>query len=295
MQNISLSEGSFFFSLFFPMKKGKSKFNIINEEMASLKRFVKILYLGGLLFCSSSSLFAFSGSGCEGDCLKCHSLNKQEVKILLQGMKIPHTEILQIQLSPVKGLWEVSIDNKGKKGLFYVDFSKRYFLLGPIVEIKSGLNKTLEQMSKLRQVDFSKIPLKTPLVLGNPTAAQKVVVFTDPECPYCGSLHREMEKIIKERKDVVFFIILFPLRFHKDAYWKSKSILCQKSLKMLEDAYARKQIPKTECDSKEVDDNIKLAESLGISSTPTLVFMDGRVLTGALPAQQIIALLPRAN
>lgn len=263
--------------------------------MGRLKGFIKALFFWGFLFYSSASPWAFSGSGCEGDCLKCHSLNKQEIKTLLKEMKIPYTEILKIQLSPVKGLWEVSIDNKGKKGLFYVDFSKKYFLLGPIIEIKSGLNKTLQQMSKLRQVDFSKIPLHTPLVMGNPRAPQKVAVFTDPDCPYCGNLHRELQKIIKEREDIVFFIILFPLRFHKEAYWKSKSILCQKSLKMLEDAYARKQIPKIECDNKEVDENIKLAESLGITSTPTLVFMDGRVLTGALPAQQIIGLLTKTN
>ncbi len=236
-------------------------------------------------------LLAFSPSGCEGDCLKCHSLSNQEVRNMLKEMKIPYTEILQIRLSPVKGLWEISIDNQGKKGLFYIDFAKKYFLPGPVIEIKTGMNKTLEQMSTLRKVDFSKIPLKTPLILGNPTAHQRVAVFTDPDCPYCGHLHREMDKIIKERKDVVFFIILFPLRAHKDAYWKSKSILCQKSLKMLEDAFARKQIPKIDCDNKEVDENIKLAESLGITSTPTLVFMDGRVITGALPAHQIVGLL----
>lgn len=257
-----------------------------------MKNFKKyFIPLSFLNFFFASSLLAFSGSGCGEDCLKCHSLNNQEVRNLLKEMKIPHTEILQIQLSPVKGLWEVSVDNQGKKGLFYVDFSKKYFLLGPIIEIKSGLNKTMEQMSKLRKVDFSKIPLQTPLVLGNPLAPRKVAVFTDPDCPYCANLHREMDKIIKERKDIAFFIILFPLRSHKDAYWKSKSILCQKSIKMLEDAYARKQIPKIECANKEVDENIKLAESLGITSTPSLVFMDGRVLTGSLPAHQIIGLL----
>ncbi len=247
------------------------------------------------IFLSYLPLLAFSPSGCEGDCLKCHSLSNQEVKSMLKEMKIPYTEILQIQLSPVKGLWEVSIDNQGRRGLFYVDFSKKYFLPGPVIEIKSKLNKTLEQMSRLRKVDFSKIPLKTPLVLGNPTAIQKVAVFTDPDCPYCSNLHRELDKIVKARKDIVFFIILFPLRFHKDAYWKSKSILCQKSIRMLEEAFARKQIPKIECENKEVDDNIKLAESLGITSTPTLVFMDGRVVTGMLPAQQIIALLQVAK
>jgi thiol:disulfide interchange protein DsbC len=97
-----------------------------------------------------------------------------------------------------------------------------------------------------------------------------------------------MEKVLKEKKDIVFYILLYPLNFHKDAYWKSKSILCARSLKMLEEAFAKKEIPQPECDTKEVDSNIKLAEALGISGTPTLVLPDGRVHTGMMPARQLI-------
>ncbi len=97
-----------------------------------------------------------------------------------------------------------------------------------------------------------------------------------------------MEKVIKEKKDIVFYILLYPLSFHKDAYWKSKSIMCNRSLKMLEDAFAKKEIPKLECDSKEIDSNIKVAEALGISGTPALVLPDGRVHTGMMPARQLI-------
>lgn len=239
-------------------------------------------------------LHAFSPTGCDSDCAKCHSLNNQEVKAILQRMQKPQAEILNIQSSPIKGLWEISIDDKGKRGLFYVDFSKTHLLPGPIIEIKSGMNKTAEQLGKLREskkVDFSRIPLTTPLVIGSRLAPQRVAVFTDPDCSFCGTLHQEMEKVVKERKDIAFYIILFPLPFHKDAYWKSKSIVCNKSLKLLEDAYARMEIPRTECDTKEIDSNIKLAESLGITGTPTMIFSDGRVHTGTLPASQIIALI----
>jgi thiol:disulfide interchange protein DsbC len=97
-----------------------------------------------------------------------------------------------------------------------------------------------------------------------------------------------MEKVIKERKDIVFYILLYPLSFHKDAYWKSKSIMCNRSLKMLEDAFAKKEIPRLECDSKEIDSNIKVAEALGITGTPALVLPDGRVHTGMMPARQLI-------
>ncbi len=39
-------------------------------------------------------------------------------------------------------------------------------------------------------------------------------------------------------------------------------------------------ILRLECDTKEIDANIKLAEALGITGTPTLVLPDGRTHTG---------------
>jgi thiol:disulfide interchange protein DsbC len=234
---------------------------------------------------------AFSPTGCEGDCSKCHAINTQEVKDILQGLKIQAAEVLGVQMSPIKGLWEISINDRGKRGVLYIDFSKKYVLPGPIIEVKTGANKTLEQLGKLQEkikVDFARIPLPSPLILGNPRAPLRVAVFTDPDCPFCGNLHAELEKVVQERKDIAFHILLYPLAMHKDAYWKSKSILCNRSLKMLEDSFAHKPIARSDCDTKEIDNNIRLAESLGITSTPTLVAPDGRVHAGTMPAKQII-------
>jgi len=100
-----------------------------------------------------------------------------------------------------------------------------------------------------------------------------------------------MEKVIEKRRDIAFYIKLFPLSSHKDAYWKSKSIVCKMSLKLLEDCYAKKDIEKTDCDTKEVDETIKLAESLGITATPTIILPDGRLRTGAIPENDLINLI----
>jgi thiol:disulfide interchange protein DsbC len=255
------------------------------------------LFLGSALFqLRPDDLQAFDKSGREMDCQKCHTLTNQEAKEILKNMKIPEAEILKVQLSPVKGLWEVSFMNQARPGVLYVDFSKTFLLAGQVVDIKSGKNRTQERLAKLeesRRVDFSKIPLNQGLVLGDGLAHQKVAVFTDPDCPFCEKLHKEMEKVLQERKDIAFYIILYPLRFHKDAYWKSKSIFCNKSLKMLEDAYAHKEIPRLECDTKEIDANIKLAEVLGITGTPSLVLPNGRVHIGTLPAEQLLDLIQR--
>ncbi|MCL4537133.1 MAG: thioredoxin fold domain-containing protein [Nitrospirae bacterium] len=102
-----------------------------------------------------------------------------------------------------------------------------------------------------------------------------------------------MKKVLEKRKDIVFYIKLFPLKMHKDAYWKSKSIVCNKSLNMLEDNFENKPIPKTDCDTKEIDNNIKLAESLGITGTPTMIMPDGKIYSGAMPADKLIEMINR--
>jgi thiol:disulfide interchange protein DsbC len=97
-----------------------------------------------------------------------------------------------------------------------------------------------------------------------------------------------MKKVIEERKDIAFYVKMFPLPMHKGAYDKAKAIVCEKSLALLEDAFANKEIPKAKCDTKAVDENIKLAEKLGISGTPAMVFPDGKILPGAVDAKTII-------
>lgn len=137
------------------------------------------------LFLTFTSTFAysFSNSGCEGDCKKCHSLNTQEVNGILKKMNLSHAKILNIQLSPVKSLWEIHIDDKGKKGIFYVDFSKKYLVAGQIIEIGTGSNKTAESAQRIPvgKANVSKIPLNNALVMGNAHAPKKVIVFTDPD------------------------------------------------------------------------------------------------------------------
>jgi thiol:disulfide interchange protein DsbC len=100
-----------------------------------------------------------------------------------------------------------------------------------------------------------------------------------------------MKKVVEERRDIVFLIKLFPLAVHKDAYWKANSIECKKSLKMMEDNFEGKSIQKFACATKEIDDNLKIAQSLGITGTPTLILPDGRVHAGTLPADKLIELI----
>ena len=250
-----------------------------------------------LIFAISCQLSAISpayagAAACDPDCMKCHTLSNEEVKNVLAKIKAPDAKILKIQISPVRGLWEISVDNKGQIGLFYLDFSKKHLVSGKIIEVDAAIDKTgerLKELNKDKRIDLSKIPLKDALILGDKKARIKVIVFTDPDCPFCGKLHAELKKALEERKDIAFYIKLFPLvKLHPDAFWKSKSIICNKSLKLLEDNFEKKTIPRPSCETDVIDNNIKLAASLGISGTPALIFSDGSVHSGYLEAEDLL-------
>jgi thiol:disulfide interchange protein DsbC len=248
-----------------------------------------------LLFVSALSIYGIAW-GAEVDQVKkdCISLGAEEIKEILKKLNAPDAKVLEIADSPLKGYCQVAFDHMGRTVIFYLGLDNRYLIFGNLVEIATMSNKSAEAIRRIedkKRIDIAKIPLTGALVMGKSSAAKKVVIFTDPDCPYCGQLHQTMKKIIAGRKDIAFYIKFLPLEFHKDAYWKAKSIVCNKSVKMLEDNFEKREIPKTECDTDEIDNSMKLANSLGIGGTPTLILPDGRLKVGALPEAELLDLI----
>jgi len=231
---------------------------------------------------------AFQGEGCMGDCAGCHSLDKAEASKLLKTDKL-QAKVTDIKSAPVKGLWEVEITRDGKLFTVYVDFGKKFLMQNvSFMPIKS-----IGKRPPLKKVSFADIPLEGAIVMGDPKAKHKIIVFDDPECPYCAKLHKEIKKIVSERKDVAFYIKLFPLAIHPDSYGKSKAIVCAKSVKLLDDAFAGKKLAEATCETDEIDNNIKLGQKLGIHGTPGIVFPDGRLLPGFVPSEVLLELLDK--
>jgi len=100
-----------------------------------------------------------------------------------------------------------------------------------------------------------------------------------------------MKKIVEQRKDIAFYVILLPI--HPTAVKKTRAVMCQKSLakalEMLEDAYAQKPIPEPSCKSRVIDDNLKLGRQLGINGTPTVIMPNGDITRQIDSAEEIIA------
>lgn len=221
-------------------------------------------------------------------------LIKEDATNLLKEI-IPDVKIIEIRPAQVKGLWEIAVESKGQKGIVYIDSSKKYFVSGSIVDLKTKANLTQERSIELNKVDVSLIPLDDALVMGDKDAKYRVIIFSDPDCPFCGKLHQEMKKVIEKRKDIAFFIKMYPLPMHKGAYEKAKAIVCEKSLSLLEDAFAKKPLPAPKCVTSAIDENLKLTEKLGIRGTPAIILPNGSIIPGYKDADSLISLIDKSS
>ena len=137
-----------------------------------------IVFTALLVFCVPDYSRAFEARG--QDCSKCHTLNSTEARDLLKNF-FPDVQVLEIRVSPSNGLWEIYSESGGKRGLLYVDFSKKYLLPGPLLSVRDRRNLSQERLTDLFRIDISQIPLEDALIMGDPRAKIRIVTFDDPD------------------------------------------------------------------------------------------------------------------
>lgn len=107
-------------------------------------------------------------------------ISKEEAKAVLETLG-PGLDVISVEKSPVEGVWEVVFIGGGKKGIVYLDSSKKYAIFGSLIDIATKRNITKAKFDEINKVDVSLIPLEDALVLGDTKALHRVIVFDDPD------------------------------------------------------------------------------------------------------------------
>ncbi len=194
----------------------------------------------------------------------------------------PATQFNEIRPSKFDGLYEVVMG----KNIGYTDSEGRYFLFGHVFDMQTRQDLTQQRIDELNKVNFSELPLKDAIKEVRGNGQRKLVVFSDPDCPFCKKLERELPQL----DNVTIYTFPLPLEgLHPDAPRKAKSIWCSGKRQAAWHDYLvsdKQPTANTDC-ANPIDRNIQLGQRLGINGTPTLVAEDGRVMPGAASAAQI--------
>lgn len=192
----------------------------------------------------------------------------------------PSTKIDEVRLSEFPGLYELSMG----RNVAYVMEGLPYLLVGHVFDTRTGADLTADRMEKAKpKVSFSELPLEDAIKIGSGT--KKLVVFSDPDCPYCKKLEVELAKL----NNVEVYVFMNPIAgLHPKAMEKSKAVWCAEDKgKAWDAAIADNGFKTRECDSSAVDRNIALAKRLGINGTPAMIREDGEIMPGMRPAKQL--------
>lgn len=203
----------------------------------------------------------------------------------------PKVKIESVVKTPYSGLYEVFLDGQ----IVYTDEKFSFLIVeGRLVDPKSKRDITGERLNELTKVDFSTLPLDQAIKVVKGNGSKKLVVFSDPDCPYCKRLE---QKELIGISDVTVYTFLYPLeQLHPDSANKSRAIWCAPDrAKAWEDWILNAQLVKVSgtCDTP-IEKVAELGRKLGITSTPTLLFANGKRMLGAYPAKDIEKALSEA-
>ncbi len=187
-------------------------------------------------------------------------------------------EITQINKSPIAGLYEVVTSDH----VFYADESGQYLIDGSLFDIKNRRNVTEARSRQLFAIDFSKLPfdLAVKKVKGN--GSRKLAYFTDPNCGFCKKLERELQNV----NDVTLYLFLYPI-FDGSAE-KVHAVWCSKDkvkawdnlmLNGVQPAAGKCDVPTAKV--------MELGKKLKVNGTPALIFANGVLNPGYMPAAEL--------
>ena len=198
-------------------------------------------------------------------------------------------KIDEVSKTPMNGLYELRVNDSE---IFYTDAEGNFLLQGNLIDTKAKRNLTEERVEKLSAIDFGTLPLKDAFTVVRGNGKRKMAVFEDPNCGYCKRFERDLQKV----SDVTVYMFLYPI-LSPDSIEKSKNIWCTKDkAKAWQDMMVRDQpAPKATCDTTAIERNLAFGKKHKITGTPTVFFVDGSRVPGAIGAPQVEKLLAEAK
>ncbi len=192
----------------------------------------------------------------------------------------PGMKVGEIRGSDIPGLYEVEA---GSNVIYF--YPEKGLLVFGEIWTKDGRDVTSEKRAKLAAARLKDVPLDKAVKIGN--GRNKVIEFTDPDCPYC----RKAAAFFKGRDDVTLYVFFFPLPIHKDAETHARYVLCA-----ADKAHALEEVMSGQLDDKGAPvcpdnkadallrEHMDLGTKLGVRATPAF-WINGQYVAGAnIPA-----------
>jgi thiol:disulfide interchange protein DsbC len=216
-----------------------------------------------------------------------HAQTLPEVETIVKNLKpgIPTISAEQVRKSASPGLYEVSVG----ANIGYVTADGKYFIRGDMIDIASLTNVTEERRKHDRLAAIGAIDPQEAIVFAPAQPKHTVTVFTDVDCPYCRKLHSEIASY--NEAGIAIRYLPFPRQGPATPSWPTmEAVWCSKDKQAaFTQAKLGKKIERPEhCDKSPVAKDYVMGVKFGIVGTPALLLEDGTMVSGYMPAKELL-------
>lgn len=200
----------------------------------------------------------------------------------------PGEEIQSLRKTPYMGLYEITVGDQ----LLYTDEKVEYFFVGHMIDAKTRVSMTdmrLQEIKDARRIAIDSLPLEHAIKTSRGNGKRSMAVFTDPHCPYC----KQLEKQLVDVTDITIYTFLYPVL--NGSVQRATAIWCSDDKLKAWDDYMLRDIEPTgkDCETP-LSTLVQIGREHKITGTPTLIFADGSIVGGLIPTEQIEEKLNKA-
>lgn len=200
---------------------------------------------------------------------------------------IPGAPSAVIEATPVKGVYQVTIDAK----VFYMSEDGQYLFSGSLIDLDTRENLTelagnMARKQALKQIDQSELVIYP--AKGKPL--RSITIFTDIDCPYCRKLHKEIPALNAAGIEVRY--LGYPRAgVGSDSFRKTVSVWCSSNqTTAMDQAMKGETVAAKTCDNP-VASHLELGQIFEVNGTPNIILDSGERIPGYVPAIELIQLL----
>jgi thiol:disulfide interchange protein DsbC len=196
-----------------------------------------------------------------------------------------------VSASPIDGWYTVQ---KGSI-VAYISDDGRYLLQGDLIDLDLQVNLSEQSRTDARRELVSALADDESILFSPAEVQYSVTVFTDVDCTYCRKLHSEIDQYLEQGIAVRY--VLYPRNGRSSRAWStSEDVWCSTDRgDALTAAKLDRKFETAACDASMIARHYKLGQDVGLNGTPAIVFEDGTMIAGYMPAAQLKARLSQAS
>lgn len=218
------------------------------------------------------------------------ALSPAEVKAKLAQSR-PGLPVEEVTNSTLPGFYEVTLS---EGTTLFVNEDASYFVAGDLYRIEENrlVNISEESRNENRRELIAAVD-ESEMVVFSPAEGLKkatVTVFTDIDCGFCRKLHKEVPEL--NRLGIEVRYMAYPRAGIKsNSYDKYVAAWCADNKQQaITKAKLGQEIEMKTCDNP-VAEQYALGNKIGVTGTPAVVYEDGTLQPGYLPALELASRL----